>query len=150
MRLYFAAPIFSVAEQQFNLTLARQIEALGYQVFLPQRDGITKDKAPFNKLPQLARQQQTFKLDRTQILKSDIFLFVLDGQVPDEGGCVELGMAYLANYLKHKDIKIIGFKTDLRAAYFDEQLNPLVAQALDEIFDTEALLLKHLSKLIKS
>ena len=38
--LYFAAPLFSQAELEFNARLAAEIEKLGIQVFLPQRDGI--------------------------------------------------------------------------------------------------------------
>lgn len=39
MRLYFAAPLFSVQEREFNARLAASIEALGFDVFLPQRAG---------------------------------------------------------------------------------------------------------------
>ena len=31
-------------------------------------------------------------LDRTRILDADVFPVRLDGRVPDEGACVELGM----------------------------------------------------------
>jgi hypothetical protein len=35
-----------------------------------------------------------FESDKHKIFESDAFLFVLDGRVPDEGACVELGLAY--------------------------------------------------------
>lgn len=49
MRVYFAGPLFSEAERVFNLRLAEKLEAKGYQVFLPQRDGIESEKHPNNK-----------------------------------------------------------------------------------------------------
>ncbi len=38
-RVYFAAPLFSQSEKDFNLKLTHVLEAHGYTVFLPQRDG---------------------------------------------------------------------------------------------------------------
>jgi len=35
----FARPLFNDAERSFNVRLADAMEALGYTVFLPQRDG---------------------------------------------------------------------------------------------------------------
>jgi nucleoside 2-deoxyribosyltransferase len=43
MRIYFAAPLFSQAERQFNEHLTQHLEARGFTVFLPQRDGAEKD-----------------------------------------------------------------------------------------------------------
>ena len=38
------------------------------------------------------RRHAVFHLDKTRILDADVF--VLDGRVPEEGACVELGIAY--------------------------------------------------------
>ncbi len=51
MRVYFAGPLFCEAERVFNLRLAEKLEAKGYQVFLPQRDGVESEKPPYNKMP---------------------------------------------------------------------------------------------------
>ena len=53
--------------------------------------------------------KKIFEGDVECIKKSDLLIFDLNGRVPDEGGCVELGMAYAWG------IKSIGFKTDTRA-----------------------------------
>jgi nucleoside 2-deoxyribosyltransferase len=37
MLIYFAAPLFSQAERQFNQAQTEKLEQLGYQIFLPQR-----------------------------------------------------------------------------------------------------------------
>ena len=44
--------------------------------------------------------------------KCDILIFFLDGRVPDEGACVELGMAYAWNKI------CLGYKTDDRCLDF--------------------------------
>ena len=39
-KVYFAGPLFNQAEKDFNLELTGVLEEYGYEVFLPQRDGI--------------------------------------------------------------------------------------------------------------
>lgn len=115
MLIYFAAPLFSVAEREFNQRLIDRLEALGYQVFLPQRDGVKLDRPPYDTMTWDERQVAIFELDRDKILACDVFLFVLDGRVPDEGACVELGIAYCDTMQRRPDRRLIGLKTDLRA-----------------------------------
>lgn len=50
MLVYFAAPLFSAAERRFNAALTERIEALGYAVFLPQRNGAERDRPPYDRL----------------------------------------------------------------------------------------------------
>ncbi len=38
-KVYFASPLFSQCEKDFNLKLTEILEKHGYEVFLPQRDG---------------------------------------------------------------------------------------------------------------
>jgi nucleoside 2-deoxyribosyltransferase len=42
MKLYIAGPYYSKSEKKFNADLAKKLAVLGYEVFLPQRDGIKK------------------------------------------------------------------------------------------------------------
>src|SRR5918999_610813 len=46
--IYLAGPLFSEAERRFNLGLAHRLEALGFDVFLPQRDGVKRDRPPYD------------------------------------------------------------------------------------------------------
>ncbi|MEO0825478.1 MAG: nucleoside 2-deoxyribosyltransferase [Cyanobacteria bacterium J06635_15] len=108
-KLYFAAPLFSVAERHFNQVLTKQLESLGYQVFLPQRDGVEGDKPPYDKMSREALRQAMFELDTAQIMTADVFLFVLDGRVPDEGACVELGIAYCHKQLQHPEKLLLAY-----------------------------------------
>ena len=86
--VYFAAPLFSEGEREYNLKLVNIIESYGYNVFLPQRDGFL---AP--ELEGLTEEQKITKIfnkDCEEVLKADILVILLDGRVPDEGACVEL------------------------------------------------------------
>ena len=126
MKLYFAWPLFNEAEKQFNLNLTKKLENLWIKVFLPQRDWIEKNSPPYNKMEKEKIRQKIFETDRDEILSSDIFLFILDWRVPDEWACVELWIAYSANFLNNKNIKIIWLHTDSRAAFIWWKLNPMI------------------------
>ena len=83
------------------------------------------------------RRQAIFSLDRDKVLEADIFLFILDGRVPDEGACVELGIAYGQKHLLEQDKLIIGLQTDSRSAFLGEKLNALIHGSFDYIADNE-------------
>lgn len=142
MLIYFAGPLFSEAERRFNQQLAEKLEAIGYQVFLPQRDGVKKHKSPYDKMTEEERHLTLFHLDKTKILEADVFLFILDGRVPDEGACVELGIAYCQKELQNQKKLLIGLQTDVRAAFISSQLNPLLRVPLEYIAEDEETLLK--------
>lgn len=36
-KIYWAAPLFTQAEQAFNASISQELEEQGYSVFLPQR-----------------------------------------------------------------------------------------------------------------
>ena len=131
MRVYFAGPLFCEAERVFNLRLAEKLEAKGYEVFLPQRDGVESEKPPYNEMANDEFQKTIFELDRDQTLQADIFLFVLDGRVPDEGACVELGLAYGQKHLLQQDKLLIGLHTDIRGTFPRGKLNAMINGALD-------------------
>ena len=141
MKIYFAGPLFSKAEKDFNLNLTNKLESLGFDVFLPQRDGIEKLEG----MSKEEKRRRVFELDRNKIIESNIFLIVLDGRVPDEGACVELGMAY-SN--KNENKLLVGLQTDIRASFIGAKLNPMISVSLDEIFEKEEDLINYLSKII--
>ena len=145
--LYFAGPLFNDAEKTFNDQLAMLLEELGYEVFLPQRDGVESSKPPYNTMNKDERRRVLFEMDRDKILACDVFLFVLDGRVPDEGACVELGIAYTDRLLNEKPRIIVGLQTDNRAAFLSSKLNPMLLMAIDFIAESrdqlEAYLASH-------
>lgn len=124
--VYFAAPLFSQAEKDYNLMLTKLLEEHGYKVFLPQRDGFEAAQMVGKGEDELIK--MIFEKDVSEILKADIILMVLDGRVPDEGACVELGIAYANNK------RCYGVKTDTRSVETHLDLNPMIAGCFKKIF----------------
>lgn len=107
-RIYLAAPLFNEMELSRNKEIALFLENLGYQVYLPQEAaGIASTQ--INQKNKMEVNKYIFKTDVEGIKSCDILLFLLDGRVPDEGACVELGIAYALGK------KCIGYKTDTRS-----------------------------------
>jgi nucleoside 2-deoxyribosyltransferase len=141
MRLYFAAPLFFQPERHFNERLTQRLEAQGLTVYLPQRDGAEKDAPAYNAMTPEERGRAIFHLDKEHIFACDIFLVLLDGRIPDEGVCVELGLAYCQRELQSKKKALIGLQTNNRAAFSGSHLNPMIRVPLDYLaFDEETLL----------
>ena len=146
MLIYFAGPLFSEAEKRFNRRLTRRLEGLGFDVFLPQRDGVEKEKPPYDEMTPEERRRAMFRLDYSKILEADVFLFVLDGRVPDEGACVELGIAFCHKESQRPDKLLVGVRTDSRAAFLGSALNPMVGVPLERVARSEKELLKVLAE----
>ena len=147
MLLYFAGPLFSEAEKRFNQQLTDKIEALGYRVFLPQRDGVERGRSPYDAMPLDERRRLRFALDKDNVLACGVFLFVLDGRVPDEGACVELGIAYCQKELRQPTKRLLGLHTDARVAFPGGALNTMVGVPLERVVHTEDALLELLQQI---
>ena len=127
--------MFMQAEKDYNLKVTKILEEFGYEVFLPQRDGIEGAKLKDKTEQELVN--IIFPLDVKEVKECDIFFINLDGRVPDEGSCIELGMAYTQNK------RCYGFKTDTRSLEASMDLNPMITGCLIKLFkniDGEALL----------
>lgn len=148
MLIYFAAPLFSEAERRFNQQLTARLEAAGFDVFLPQRDGLEMARLAEGAMTAVERRQAIFALDTEQVLACDIFLLVLDGRIPDEGACVELGIAYCQQRFNQPAKHLVGLHTDARAWMADSKLNPMLHGPLDELVDDEDALLDHLQRFV--
>ena len=125
-RVYFAAPLFSEGEREYNLKLVSILESYGYEVFLPQRDGFLA--AELEGLSDEEKTEKIFAKDYEEVAKADILFFLLDGRVPDEGACVELGIAYALGK------RCYGFKSDARSVELDMDLNPMITGCMKKIF----------------
>lgn len=142
MRVYFAAPLFSEAELEYNRRLTARLEEAGHDVFLPQRDGIEiealyeqdgiEDTADV--------MQEIYRIDRDAVYEADVLTALLDGQVPDEGVAVEMGIA------SENDIPVIALKTDRRVFSEDEPINAMLWGAMDEYVETEDALVEAVNR----
>ncbi len=125
-RVYFAGPLFSQSEKDFNEEIAAVLEEYGYEVFLPQRDGIEAAQLEGKSEEELIR--MIFDLDSSEVKKADILFMNLDGRVPDEGACVELGIAFASGK------RCYGFKTDTRSIELGLDINPMISGCMIKIF----------------
>jgi len=144
--IYLAGPLFSKAERKYNEKLGKRLEELGFTVLLPQvRCAILDHDTQMDKDK---KNEAIFKICRDDALASDIFIYVLDGRVPDEGAAVEVGIAYAQKVIfeiKPEKI-IIGLKTDWRIALPISDVNQMIDQCLDKTFFKEKDLIKHLRR----
>ncbi len=125
-RVYFACPMFAAMEKEYGLKLTSILEKFGYDVFVPFRDGY--EAAQFEGKTEEQLVEMIFEKDLEEVKKADIVFFLLDGRAPDEGGCVELGMAYAYNK------RCYGFKTDTRTVEMSLDLNPMITGCMRKIF----------------
>jgi nucleoside 2-deoxyribosyltransferase len=96
MKLYFAAPLFSAAEQRWNADLTAALRDAGHEVFLPQ------EQEPGRDAPGI------FGTDVGGIDWADAVVAIMDGPDPDSGTAWECGYAY-----GKKPILLV--RTDIRA-----------------------------------
>lgn len=125
-RIYFAGPLFSAAEKEYNLKIVKILESYGYEVFLPQRDGYLAPDLEGLTAEEISK--KIFDKDLEEVMKSDIVFILLDGRVPDEGACVELGVAYAAGK------RCYGFKSDSRSIEIGMDLNPMISGCFIKLF----------------
>ncbi len=107
--IYISAPLFNEMEIRFNENVSKFLEERGFSTYLPQRDGgedemLLKDPKLW---PEISK--RVFERDVNALKDSSALLMIMDGRVPDEGACVELGMAYAYGKI------CIGFQTDTRS-----------------------------------
>jgi nucleoside 2-deoxyribosyltransferase len=95
MRIYFAGPLFSAAERDWNVALASALRAAGHEVFLPQEQEPGKDAAGI------------FATDVGGIDWAEVLVAIMDGADPDSGTCWEVGYAYMKK-------PVVLVRTDMR------------------------------------
>jgi nucleoside 2-deoxyribosyltransferase len=96
-KVYLAGPLFTLAEQNFNVELARFLESEGFEVFLPQEHEPRRNTA-----------KSIFDMDVAALDWADMVVACMDGSDPDSGTAWECGYAYA------KRKPIVCFRTDFR------------------------------------
>lgn len=109
-KIYLAGPLFCKAELDFNIKLAEQLRNYGFDVLLPQELKIDVRKIMESYGDDAYR--WVFESDLAAIRSCDILVMIMDGRVPDEGACVELGIAF------ESGIECFGIKTDVRTSEY--------------------------------
>lgn len=103
-KIYYASPLFSEMELQYNLYLTERIKKAypELELYIPQEQGDINDKNAYADSIMIA------KYDTDALLASDLMIAVLDGAIIDVGVATEIGVAYQAG------IPILGLYTDSR------------------------------------
>ena len=121
MRIYIAAPLFNESEKKRNLEFKQFLEELGHETYLPQLDGgVAFDLISAGGNDAREVRKRIFQNDLREIRKCDLLFCVLDGRVPDEGVCIEIGMAHALGKI------CLGYKTDQRS--FDKHGDNLMIE----------------------
>ena len=125
--IYLAGPLFTLAEQSFNIELARFLEGEGFEVFLPQEHE-----------PRSKTAKSIFEMDVAALDWADMVVACMDGPDPDSGTAWECGYAYA------KGKPIVCFRTDFRVsgdtkgAPYNLMLTESAAARLEVPFRTKA------------
>ena len=131
MVVYFAAPLFSLAEKEFNLSLAKEMEALrnDLRIALPQEFCIGAS------LPDI------YNRCIENIDLCDLLIGVLDGADADSGTSFEVGYAFA------KGKPIVGIRTDFRELE-DHGVNLMLSKSCSSFVRIKDETSKNLASLI--
>jgi nucleoside 2-deoxyribosyltransferase len=111
MKLYFAGPLFSSAEREWNAAIAAALRAAGHEVFLPQEQEPERD-AP-----------GIFAGDVGGLDWADALVAIMEGPDPDSGTAWEVGYAF-----SKKPIVLV--RTDFRATQgYEGGYNAMLTQS---------------------
>ena len=124
MKIYLAAPLFTVAEQDFNERLGALLYQQGYDVFLPQLESNPSDPL-----------KEIYERNLIGLGNADVVVAVLDGTDVDSGTEWECGYAFA------RCKPVFGLRTDYRSFSPKETVNLQVQEGLAALlFDGRDLL----------
>ena len=126
--VYVAAPLFNVAEREFNGKLKDDLKQF-FDVFLPQEDGGLIVEMVKTGLSYEQAAQRVFEMDIAALDRCDILLIVMDGRTIDEGAVFELGYVY------SQGKPCYGLQTDDRRLLRTGN-NPMIDCACRHVFST--------------
>ena len=131
MKLYFAAPLFTAAERDWNAALVAAIRAAGHEVYVPQ------ENEPGRTAPEI------FAVDVAGIDGADGLVVVMDGADPDSGTAWEVGYSY------GKGKPMILIRTDIRVTASDgSAYNAMLAESATIRLDLAAASMAEVAKAV--
>ncbi|MGH4124687.1 MAG: nucleoside 2-deoxyribosyltransferase [Clostridium sp.] len=142
MKIYIAAPLFNEMELKRNQEVSSIIEELGFDTYLPQREGGNVAKLIENATAEEAVviEKKVFLTDINAMNECDMIIFLMDGVSLDDGSCFALG------YMYAKGKRTIGYKTDIRN-FANGKDNLMIQQCLEIILNNRLELKKYFDKL---
>jgi nucleoside 2-deoxyribosyltransferase/predicted secreted protein len=116
-RVYMAAPLFSAAERNYNLSVEKLLRKNFFEVYLPQQEGNDshiRDKG---------EQARIFSKNLKALESADIIVANIDGADADSGTAWEMG------YASALGKKVIALRTDFRKVGREENVNFMLEQS---------------------
>lgn len=120
-KIYVAGPLFSIADQNFNVSLVNSLslQLPNVDFILPQN--YARQISGAKNFPELM-----FKYCIDSIDSAHVILCILEGPDVDSGTALEMGYAFAKNK------PILGFRSDFRASE-DNGVNLMIAKACSEM-----------------
>lgn len=126
-RIYLAAPLFSEAEQAYNLALHDLLERHLFDVYLPQEVGDTSHT-------RCREEHRTIFAQHLAVLQDvDTVVAVIDGADADSGTSWEMGYAYALGK------RVVALRTDFRIAGYHELVNLMLEESATVVTAKEDL-----------
>ncbi|NLC54533.1 MAG: nucleoside 2-deoxyribosyltransferase [Erysipelothrix sp.] len=126
VKVYFASPLFSAMEQEYNANVVKKLRAANpnLDIYLPQENMAINDKSLYADSLMIARG------DNERLDDSDLLIAVLDGVAIDVGVATEIGYAYA------RGVKTIGLYTDVRQGLgaTSDKIDALTSQVAENQF----------------
>ena len=116
-RVYFAAPLFSEAEQTYNRSVADLLREHFFSVHLPQDCGDSSAERSADHTAGI------FMENLAALNEADVVVAVIDGADADSGTAWEMGYAYA------RGIPVIALRTDFRQAGVSERVNLMLEES---------------------
>jgi nucleoside 2-deoxyribosyltransferase len=116
-RVYLAAPLFSEAERNFNIQVARSLREHYFRVHLPQDIG---DSSATREGDEHSR---IFRVNLQALEESDIVVSIIDGADADSGTAWEMG------YAMARGKRVVAVRTDFRMVGAYERVNLMLEQS---------------------
>jgi nucleoside 2-deoxyribosyltransferase len=123
VKIYWAAPLFTQAEQAFNASISQDLEEQGYSVFLPQRECAGVEG------------EQIYQTCLKGLSSSQVVVAILDGADADSGTCWECG------YAVSQGIPVIAVRTDFRGSGDTKGFNAMLYYGATQVIDQPQSLL---------
>lgn len=123
-QIYFAAPLFTKAEINFNLQVSDYLASQGYRVFLPQQECQNK------------QEQEIYQTCLLGLTSASVVVAVLDGADADSGTCWECG------YAVAKGIPVIAVRTDFRQSGDTKGFNAMLFYSASAVIEASDNLLE--------
>ena len=111
---YWAAPLFSKAEQEFNYWWANRLALADFKVFLPQM------------FPE-GKSVEIFHRNLVNLKKSNAVIAICDGPDMDSGTAWECGYFF-------REGNIFALRTDFRQSGDDGGFNLMISQSATQLF----------------